>query len=71
MRTLQHRRFNELLREAARPAGVGVLDVAGALPLPGGVVSPDLVGRGGGRDHHLDAEALRPYVARGLWSLIA
>jgi hypothetical protein len=69
-RTAQHRRFNDRLRSSARAHGLRILDAAGSLPSAAGVVSPGMLGRAAGRDHHLDLEAVRPTVTAKLWDLV-
>jgi hypothetical protein len=69
-RTAQHRLFNDRLGSSARAHGLRILDAAGSLPSAAGVVSPDMLGRAAGRDHHLDAEAVRPSVTAKLWDLV-
>jgi hypothetical protein len=69
-RTAQHREFNALLGAAASAHGLRMVDPWPRLPMAAGVVSPVLLGRAGGRDHHLDAWALRPYLTAELWDLL-
>jgi hypothetical protein len=69
-RTAQHRLFNDRLRSCARAHGLRILDAAGSLSSAAGVVSPDMLGRAAGRDHHLDVEAVRPTVTAKLWDLV-
>lgn len=69
-RTRQHARFNALLQAASRAASITFVDVANDLPYFDDKVSPALLGRAAGSDHHLDREALKPFTAQRLWSTI-
>lgn len=70
VRTAQHGHFNERLTAAAKIAGLPTLDAASQLPKQDGVVSTSLLGAAAGSDHHLDAEALWPYVVQALWQTL-
>lgn len=69
-RTAEHALFNRILAAEAATHGLGWLDVWDGLPMAAGAVSPEMLGRAGGRDHHLDAQALRPHLTAKLWRLI-
>jgi hypothetical protein len=68
-RTRDHSRFNDSLRTAAANRGVKILDVATTLPMQAGAVSPKLLGPAAGADHHLDGEALEPFITPLLWAV--
>jgi hypothetical protein len=70
-RTAQHDDFNRRLAGGAAARGLAVVDVAGRLPRADGVVEAALLGAAAGRDHHLDREAVRPFVTPELWRLVA
>lgn len=66
-RTRDHAVFNVALAEAAQRAGLQMLDTVGALPMKNGALDAALLGQAAGTDHHLDGEALRPYMTPLLW----
>jgi hypothetical protein len=68
-RTRDHQAFNEILRTAATAAGLRVLDLASSLPMKDGAVSADMLGPAAGTDHHLDGEALQPFVTPRLMAI--
>lgn len=69
-RTAQHRAFNSHLRAAAQARGLDILEAFGDLLDADGVAGRERLGRAAGRDHHLDAEAVRPALVTRLWTMI-
>ena len=67
-RTADHELFNRRLRCAAEARGLGWVDTFAALIGEGGVARG--LGPAAGRDHHLDASAVRPAVVPQLWALL-
>jgi hypothetical protein len=70
VRTQDHASFSEQVKTAAQGHGLKVLDVAGALPMQDGSMSPHLLGAAAGADHHLDFESVRPFIVPLLWSVV-
>jgi hypothetical protein len=69
-RTAQHRAFNHRLQAAADDRRLGWLHAFDDLLDDGGVAGPERLGAAAGRDHHLDAEAVRPVISNRLWTMI-